>query len=125
MTKKKLLPLLLNKRRKRILKECIKADIDLDVLKNFLSPIAYSTLWEHINILKKAGLIEVYKCLPEDHKRKKGRPFKLVTPAISKEKLSEINKELEEIKKLAEKANEKYEKMYGKPKTRKIFKGIK
>ena len=140
-----LISILSNKYRRRLLQECTNVDIGIEpekkidlgkktrfgILHHKLKLKSYGTLWEHIKILKDAGLIKVYDYTPEKH------PIgvsilKVITPAITKTKLKEIKKEIEkgkkelkEIEELVVKANEKYEKMYKNPKTRKIFKGIK
>jgi len=135
-----LISILSNKYRKKILEKCTKVDIGLEpkekkaqfgILQNMLGIKSYSTLWEHIRILHGAGLIEIYDYTPEKHPKVVSK-FKVITPAITKAKLSEIKREikkrkeeLKEIEKIVEEANEKFEKLYENPKTRKIFKGIK
>jgi len=141
-----LISILSNKHRRRILKECTEVDIGLEpkeekidlgektrlgIFQHKLKLRSYSTLWEHIRILHEAGLIEIYDYTPEKHPKGISK-FKVITPAITKAKLNKIKKEigkrrgeLKEMEKLVERANEKFEKLYKNPKTRKIFKGIK
>jgi DNA-binding transcriptional ArsR family regulator len=113
-TKVKLLGLLLNPYRRRILEECNKVDIGIAVLERKLG-ISHSYLWKHIKILQKNGLIKIYNYLPQDYKPKEyigGRPyFKMITPAINKQKFKLIIAELEEIKRIVKEANNKYEKL--------------
>ncbi len=123
-----LISVLSNENRKKILKKCIESDISITLLQNLLG-MNYCNLWRHLKILRRENLIKFYKMLPEDHR---GRPFKMVTPAVTKQKITQLDKaiikfkeESKELRGLLKEANKKYEKLYKNPKTRKIFKGIK
>jgi len=93
-----LISVLSNENRKKILKICLKSDICVISLQRALG-VNYCTVWRHLKILRREKLIKFYKMLPKGHG---GRPFKMVTPTVTKEKIRQLDKKIKKFKELKE-----------------------
>jgi len=99
----KILKILANPIRRKILKLCSKEPQSMGVLERKLG-VSHNAVWRHVAILQKDRLLKCFKFFTKDYRKLKhyvgGRPyFKLVETTISKKHIQEMEKELNWMKK--------------------------